>query len=78
MTELRELWPRVRVPPLVDTPALARLAVGALWLLLGLLGRPLTTTVLLAVAVAVLVVASGLHAVGAGACQLASAAGRSC
>jgi len=59
VTELRELWPRIRMPPLAETPALARLAVAALWLILGLLGRPLTTTVLLAVAVAVLVVASG-------------------
>ncbi len=59
MTELREVWPRIRVPPLGETPALARLAIAALWLLLGLLGRPLTTTVLLAAAVAVLVAASG-------------------
>ncbi|HYI22952.1 MAG TPA: hypothetical protein VEX62_09985 [Candidatus Limnocylindrales bacterium] len=59
MTELRELWPRIRVPPLAETPALARLAVAAMWLVLGLLGRPLTTTVLLAAAVAVLVAASG-------------------
>ena len=32
VTELRELWPRIRVPPLAETPALARLVVAALWL----------------------------------------------
>ena len=59
MTELRDVWPRIRVPQLTETPALARLAVAAAWLVIGLLGRSLTTAVLLAVAAAVLVAVSG-------------------
>jgi hypothetical protein len=59
MTAWRDIEPLVRLPPLAETPVVARLAVALVWLAIGLLGGPLTCLVLLVAAVAVLVAASG-------------------
>lgn len=59
MTAVRRALPLLRLPPLAETPALARILVAAAWLWIALFGRPLAVGLLLVFALITLVVASG-------------------